>query len=211
MGPKTCWPEWLTRRNVQRFGPDFQGDIPYPIYQVQPAVLSADNPNTNAQVINDSFYQSAVGQILVSASPTTIVHIMPNNTYDTISIMAFTSPAFAAGPPTIPDIGVPIYFSFDRPGRIVTEQPQQGSPEFQIATANAFDPGDPSGFPTCIVMPQVMLNRALTAPAAIYSSFQFPSVKTNRPFYFWFNDGIATPPQTATAINFKASWYVQGR
>lgn len=212
MALKPCWPEWLTRRNRDRYGPEYGSDVPYPVFQVQPAVISADNANVSSQVVNEAFFQSVASQIAVGNLDTTIIHVMPMNVYDTINIVCFTSPVSVAGPPRIPSIGTPIFFSLDKPGRITSEVQLQGSQEAFVATATAFNPTDPSSFPSCIQQPTVSTNPALNAATGIYTNFLYPTVKTNRPFYVWFADGINTiPPAPATEVNFKISWYVQGR
>jgi hypothetical protein len=217
MANEPCFPNWLTRMSVQRYGPNgLDNIIPYPVYQVSPPTYSADNANSNSVVKNDAYYQSAAAQIDVAVIDTRIVHIVPNNVYDTINITAFVSPGATAGPPRTPPIGVPLFFSYDRPGRILIETPLAGAVEAFVATARVLDPTDPSSYPTCIDMPQVMLNLALTAPAAIYTNFLYQTVKTDRAFYFWFGDGISTLPATTgiggaeTMINWKATWYVRG-
>ena len=215
MALKPCWPEWLTRRNRDRFGPEYGSDVPYPVYQVQPSILSADNSNTSSQGKNDAYFQGVASTIALANIDTTIIHIMPNNVYDTISIVAFPFPdqtPNANANLRVPSFSVPIFFSMDRPGRITTETQIQGSQEAMLASASVFSPIDPSSFPTCIQVPQTQLNQALNAPSAVYTNFLYPTVKTDRPFYFWFGDGINTLPAAAiTGIAFKASWYVQGR
>lgn len=208
-----CFPRWLQRITAQRYGPNFQGDIPYPVYQVQPAVLDANNPVSSSIMADDAFYQSVSGQIALNVLPNRIVHIQPMNVFDTITVCAFSAPAGAVGPPTVPDIAPPIFFSFDKPGRITSEAPIQGSVEAFLGTANAFDPNDFSSYPNCVIVPPTELNGALNKIAVAYTTAFIETVKTNRPFYVWFNDGIATPPNgtSATEVCFKIAWYVQGR
>lgn len=215
MALKPCWPDWLTRKTRDRFGPEYGSDIPYPVYQVQPSILSANNSNTSTQGKNDAYFQSVASQILLGNLDTEIIHVMPNTVYDTISIIAFPFPDQTPNVNAnlrVPSFSTPIFFSMDRPGRITTEALIQGSQEAFLATATVFNPNDPSSFPTCITLPGEQLNQALNAPSAAYTNFLFPTVKTDRPFYFWFGDGINTLPAAAiTGICFKATWYVQGR
>jgi hypothetical protein len=210
MANEQCFPDWLIRDSVQRYGPGYTNIIPYPVFIAQNPIYSANNGNSNSVFKNNAYYQSAAGQIAVANVATSIVEIVPNNVYDTIDIIAFVSP----GAP--PALGVPIFFSMDKPGRATNgaaiKTPIQSSVEAFLYTGTAaFDPADPSGYPTCIQLPQVMLNLGLTAPAAIYTNFLYSTVLTDRPFYLWFNDGIATAPAGGTTINFKTSWYVTGR
>jgi hypothetical protein len=213
MNGRPCWPEWLTRRNRERFGPEYGSDVPYPVYQVQPSILSADNPNATTQGVNEAFFQGAAGRVAIANLDTTIIHVMPKNVYDTINIVCFTSPASAAGPPRLPALtGTPVFFSLDKPGRIASEVKLSASEEVFVATASVFSPTDFSSYPSCIQSPNVTPEETLTNATAIYTSFLYPTVKTNRPFYFWFGDGInGLPVAPATHVNFKVSWYVQGR
>ena len=210
-----CWPKWLTRHNNQTYGPNFSEPIPYPVFQQQQAVLSADNANQSSVSVADAYYQTASSRILLANLDTTIVHIMPNNAYDTINIVSFTSPVSAAGPPRLPGLGTPLFFSMDKPGRYRAETPLGGSQEAFMSDPTqtlAFDPADPSSYPTCIQLPNSYANLALNAQAGIYTNFSYATIKTNRPFYFWFGDGINTlPVAPVTHVNFKVSWFVQGR
>lgn len=213
-----CFPDWLKRKSSQQIGPNFQDVIPYPVYQEQPPVISSENPNSRSAHVNDSFYQSAAGQIAMNLVDTRLIHVMPNNVYDTINVIGFTSPVAAAGPPrSAMSPALPVFFSMDRPGRIITEAQIGGSQEAFLATCNAFDPTIVSDYPTCIQMPNNLLGYSaagviLTTLAYSYTNLIIQTVKTNRPFFFWFSDALAILPLTANAIqNFKVSWWVQGR
>ncbi len=218
-----CFPPWLQRKTSQQIGPNFPDTISYPVYQDQPSVISADNPNSRSAHVTESFYQSAASQISMDVIDLRLVHVMPNNVYDTINITCFTSPGPAAGGSgRIMLPALPIFFSMDRPhGRIVSETMIGSSQEAFLAVATAFDPVDPSALPTCIQMPNNLLGYTnggviLNTLGYSYTNLVIQTVKTNRPFYFWFSDSILQlPPTLAGPIipkeNFKVSWYVQGR
>lgn len=191
-----CWPGWLERDTVARLGPGISDVIPYPVYQVQPPVISQENPNGNNLNLNDAFFQCASGIIAGGSVGTTIIHVMPNNVYDTILIMALDTAR------TVP---VPIFLSMDRPGRITTETAQQGNPEVSVCVATTMTAAlaalDVSSLPTCVQIGQ---------PSTIlpYSSLVFSSARSNRSFYLWFGDSVVPAPTNAA---FKASWLTQGR
>jgi len=210
MAREDCFPDWLQRLNRDRYGPNFGYPSPYPVYTVQPYVNSEENFTGPSIQLADAFYQFAGSSIPVANLATRVVHVMPRNPYDTITITAWVSPLQTG----VNSPGVPIFFSFNRPGRITTETEIQGSVEAYLAVANAFDPvNDISSFPNCIIMPQEVSVANNSVVGMAYTVATFPTVKTNKPFYFWFNDGIATLPAAGAGNNvgFKAAWFVQGR
>src|SRR5688572_17308585 len=118
-----CWPDWLKRRSAQRLGPEIDDVIPYPVYQQQPTINSAENNLSPSINVGDAYYECFAGRILLAVINTTIVKVTPRHAYDTIMVTAFDNDP--GGAPTNLD-GVPILFSFDRPGRITQELPMQG-------------------------------------------------------------------------------------
>lgn len=202
MSERDCFPQWLKNRTAQRIGPPIDSAIPYPVYQQQPPIISADNPLSASLNISDAFFKSFAGTILLAAIPTTIIKVTPRDVYDTINVSGLDN-----NPVLVNNRGVPIFFSMDRPGRITNEVPFQGNPEICVCAANAFAIADVSSFPTCIAVPQVF--NLGGGGHQVYSTFVFTTPKTNRPFYVWFGDGIQGTP--TVAANFKITWYVQGR
>lgn len=212
-----CFPKWLQRRSVNTYGPGFEDPVPYPVYQKPPTTFDTNNANQSRQTVGDAYYdQNFTSRIAIANLDTTIIEVMPQQAYDTIAIICFPSPVEAAGPPRLPGLGVPVFFSFTRPGRITGSTPAAGSQEAFICAARAFsaDFTDGSSYPMCVRAPDVYPNTTFNAEAGPYTNFLLPTVKTNRPFYFWFADSINTIPSGGTNVthyNFKASWYVQGR
>jgi hypothetical protein len=196
-----CFPDWLKNRSAGRLGPGIDELIPYPVYQRPPLILSADNNNSPSGNVNDAFFDCASGRILNAVINTTIVKIEPRNAYDTITVCAWDSSN------TINLRGCPIFFSMNRPGRMLIETPVGDNPEISFATARAFDVNDFSSYAMLI---QIAGNLNVgAADAEAITQLIVPTPKTNRPFYLWFGDGIqGIAPQAA---NFTATWTVVGR
>lgn len=206
-----CFPPWLKRQVRDAIGPPIPDPLSYPVYQVQPGVLSQSNPNGNqgGLLVSDSFFQSFANRIASANVATSVVEVFPNNVYDTVIIVAFDDALTGAKL-------VPIFFSLDKPGRVNAGTMTASSvtwpnpqTEVNLWTTGVFDPSDFSGYPNCVIGQQVGLTN--------YSTQFFDSVKTNRPFYVWFSDNDGTgggghrTPLPAGNAAFKISWYVRGR
>jgi len=202
MGMGDCFPEWLKRRVAGRIGPPIDDVPPYPVYQKQPLIGSADNNLSPSFNVADAFFDGFSGTVLLAAIPTTIIKITPRNAYDTIVITVFDNQT-----PPVNNRGAPIFLSMDRPGRITTETPLQQNPEICVCAANAFAVADTSSFPTVVAVPTIFNLGGATQQ--ISNNITFPTPKTNRPFYVWFGDSIQGVP--IIAANFSITWYVQGR
>jgi len=207
-----CFPEWMKRRASRTMGPPIDELIPTPIYQRQELVLSPYNENSPSENLSDAYFKSFASRILTANLNQTIVKITPRDAYDTIIINAWDNGVSAAA-----SRGTTIFFSVNRPGRIITEPMNAGNPEASLCTANFFNIADPSSFPTCMATPISFFIG--TANGIISTNLVFKSPKTNRPFYFWFSDGgtVGAPAAAGTvglptiAANFKVTWVVLGR
>lgn len=203
MGMKDCFPDWLRRRSGQLYGPDITPYEAYPIYQVQPAIISSENSNTQRAGQENAFYQYTAGTISAVNTPLRIVHVQPNAVFDCVSVLAFDDHVPSADATNIP---VPIFFSWDRPSRIQTEVLMAGSRDAFLATALAFASANVSDIPTAVFLASPFAN---INNAVYYNSVTVEAPRTNRPFYVWFNDGIAQKP-TGNAV-FKIQWFTRGR
>jgi len=195
-----CFPNWLKRRNVSRYGPQIEDSVPYPVYQVQPAAISADNPNFTSIGANDSFFNPYAGVIATANIGTTVYQIMPANLYDTIDIVA-------------EDLShalyIPIFLGFDRPGRLTTFV--QDGQEVNIYAANAVDTTI-AGFDRSSMFNYLSVG---TPQTPWYSCLHYDTLRTNRTFYVWFGQEIATggnfDPAPAVGAAFKIAWQTKGR
>lgn len=211
---KDCFPQWLKNRSRDLFGPQIQDAIPYPVYIAQPPQVDASNPNVSSAEINDSYFNQYAGVVASAANAIglTVYHVNPNNLYDTIDIVAL-------------DLGhtvtVPIFLSFIRPGRIVTETPTDSglSNEVLVAACNPIT-ATLAGFDISSIhnfsgFPQQTANGATINNW--YSCLHYESLRTNKPFYVWFGYGTDTNPAhnfdtaPATGAAFKISWQTKGR
>ncbi len=225
MAGADCFPPWLRRRTAGRYGPQFEDTLSYPIHQVQPTILDANNPNTNSVEIGEASNANFAGQFAPGASPNgiqnRIIHVMPNNAYDTIYILAFDS-----NPTVASSVLVPIFLSFNPPSRPVpvgppiplTEVLLQGNQEIGIITCNPFSATSGSGANLSVNVndfPAMTGFQSYISPAPVtvvpYSFMQFDSQKTNRPFWVWFSDNLTAVPTAPGAANFKISWFTRGR
>ncbi len=218
MAGSDCFPPWLKRRTIQDIGPQIEDAIPYPVYQIQPTILDAQNPNSPSFNVGEAANANFSGQFTPAQLPNRIVHVMPRNAYDTIYILAFDS-----NPTVASAVLIPIFLSFNAPSRPVgatplTEVLLQGNQEIGIITCNTFVATSGAGanlsvnsndFPAMTGFQSYIP----PSPATVvpYSFMQFDAQKTNRPFWAWFNDGLSAVPGAAGAGNFKISWYVRGR
>jgi hypothetical protein len=206
---RDCWPDWLRRRSNQVFGPGIEDAIPYPVYQVQPPVVSSDNPNVTSSSITPASVKQSYSHAVATANlDTTIFQINPNNVYDTITCVAFDLNG---------TLSVPIFLSFDKPGRTNQGIYVPDGPEAAIWTGCALLVQTVAGFDLSSLPNWVDENVPPQANQTPYSALYFTTPCTNQPFYLWFNngtgavnhpsyDGAPTP-----GIVFKASWFVRGR
>jgi hypothetical protein len=204
-----CFPDWLKRRTSQTYGPGIQEPIPYPVSLIQAGIQSQDNPNTNSQNITDSFLQNYVKALPASTIGTTIIHVIPNNMYDTIDIVAI-------------DMGhtveVPAFLSFDRPGRLnspATEIIDQIPEVLLCVNAATVTPTFVGGINQFDLSSLPNFISTGTTAAAYYTCLHYQTVKTNRPFYVWFGMSITGGGSFDPAPNpgalIKISWQVMGR
>jgi len=205
MSMMDCWPDWLKRRSDEVFGPGIQPFVAYPVFQLQPPIIDANNPNQSTNPVN-AFFQSTAGLIATANVGTRILHVMPATVYDCFYITVFDDHNSVSNNDAL-NFPVPIFVSFDRPGRIVSEVSANGNnKEVMLATANAYSSADPTNTPNQIYLPNPYSG---TAKVNYYNSVVIEGPRTNRPFYIWFNDGIAQAP-TGNCV-YKVSWFTRGR